>query len=266
MKEFLATHTISTVEELDRFLAQTATGNTETRKSLLQYYRKQGRVVPVRRGLYLVVPAGMAPDAVPVDPYLIAAKSAPDALIAYHSALEVHGRAYSTFSTVSFFSARLRGAFSFGGYSFRSVSPPAALRDAAEEQHGVVRRNRSGVDLAVTGLERTLVDVLDRPLLSGGWEEVWRSLEAVEFFDLDAVVAYALLLKNGATAAKVGFFLTQHRGALMAEDRHLAPLLKLRPRQPQYWERAKRHGGKLDKEWNIIVPEEILRRTWEEVA
>ncbi|HOW52625.1 MAG TPA: transcriptional regulator [bacterium] len=262
MKEFLTTRAVFTVEELDSAAAK----NKGTRNSLLQYFRKQGRIVPVRRGLYLVVPAGMAPDAALVDPYLIAAKAAPDAVIGYHSALEVHGRAYSTFSTVTFFSARLRGEFSFRGYSFRPVLPPAALRDAAEGQNGVVRRNRAGVDLAVTGLERTLVDVLDRPLLSGGWEEVWRSLEAVEFFDLDAVVAYTLLLNNGATAAKVGFFLTQHKEALMVEDRHLAPLLKLRPRQPQYWERAKRNGGKLNGEWNIIVPEEILRRSWEEVA
>lgn len=262
MKEFLMTRTIFTVEELD----STVTKNKGTRNSLLQYFRKRGRIVPIRRGLYLVVPAGMTPDAVPVDPYLIAAKAASDAVIGYHSALEVHGRAYSTFSTVSFFSTRLRGEFSFRGYSFRPVLPPAALRDAAQERSGVVRRNRTGIDLAVTSLERTLVDVLDRPVLSGGWEEVWRSLEAVEFFDLDAVVAYTLLLGNGATAAKVGFFLAQHTEALMVEERHLAPLLKLRPRQPQYWDRAKRNGGKLNNEWNIIVPDEILRRTWEEVV
>jgi hypothetical protein len=38
------------------------------------------------------------------------------------------------------------------------------------------------------------VDVLDRPRLSGGWEEVWRSLETIPFLDLDQVVQYALLL------------------------------------------------------------------------
>jgi len=33
---------------------------------------------------------------------------------------------------------------------------------------------RSGQSLRVATLERTLVDVLDRPELSGSWEEIWR--------------------------------------------------------------------------------------------
>ena len=85
--------------------------------------------------------------------------------------------------------------------------------------------------LRVTNLERTLVDVLDRPGLSGSWEEIWRSLESVEFFDLDKVVEYALLLGNATTAAKVGFFLEQHRETLMVEDRHLKEL-QVPARQP----------------------------------
>jgi hypothetical protein len=44
-----------------------------------------------------------------------------------------------------------------------------------------------------------LVDVLDRPDLSGGWEEIWRSLETIEYFDLDEIVAYARLLDNATT-------------------------------------------------------------------
>ena len=48
--------------------------------------------------------------------------------------------------------------------------------------------DRAGLAVRVTSLERTLVDVLDRTDLSGGWEEIWRSLEMVEFFDLDVVI------------------------------------------------------------------------------
>ena len=66
----------------------------------------------------------------------------------------------------------------------------------------------------MTGLERTLVDVLNRPDLTGSWEEIWRSLESVEFFDLDKVAEYVHLLGNATTAAKVDFFLEQHREAL----------------------------------------------------
>lgn len=84
-----------------------------------------------------------------------------------------------------------------------------------------------------------MVDVLDRPDFSGSWEEIWRSLEAVEFFDLNKVVEYALLLGNATTRVKVGLFLDQHRETLMVEDRHLNVLHDMRPRQPHYLNRSR---------------------------
>ena len=123
----------------------------------------------------------------------------------------------------------------------------------------------AGVELRVTSLERTLVDVLERPDLSGSWEEIWRSLETIEFFDLDKVVEYTLLLENSTTAGKVGFFLEQHREPLMVEPRHLEALRARRPRQPHYLDRAKRTSGRLVSEWNLVVPMDVYERTWSEV-
>lgn len=119
--------------------------------------------------------------------------------------------------------------------------------------------------MRVTTLERTLVDVLDAPQLGGGWEEIWRSLESVEFFDLDAVVEYAQKVDSSLTVARVGFFLDQHRDALMVEERHLAALRERAPRQPAYLDR-KREPGKLVAGWNLVVPGRVLTRSWGAVA
>jgi predicted transcriptional regulator of viral defense system len=124
---------------------------------------------------------------------------------------------------------------------------------------------RSGVSIRVTNLERAMIDVLDRPELGGGWEEIWRSLEGIEFFNLDHVVEYTLLLKNRTTAAKVGFFLEQHREALMVNDSHLDALRNLRPRKPHYMMRTTRKPGRLVTNWGLVVPMEILNRSWQEV-
>jgi hypothetical protein len=56
------------------------------------------------------------------------------------------------------------------------------------------------------------------------------SLESVEYFDLDQVGEYALLLGNATTTAKVGFYLDQHRESLMVDDKDLRALRKHRPR------------------------------------
>ena len=115
-----------------------------------------------------------------------------------------------------------------------------------------------------TLLERTLVDLFDRPDLGGGVEEVWRSLAAVEFFDLEAVTEYALLLGNATTVAKVGFFLEAHRERLMVSDAHLARLRRHRPRQPHYLEKRDSGKARLVAGWNLVVPESVMDQPWEE--
>ncbi len=265
LNQFLSQHAVFTLDELDRFLSTRGSGNPNTRKSLLTYYRKQGRIIPIRRGLYTTVPAGGDPRSSPVDPYLVAAKLTPDAVLAYHTALEFHGKAYSVYMRLHYVSANKSIPLTYQGHEFVRAPVPPALVAKGEEMFGVIRRNRSGVELRVTSLERTLVDVLNRPDLTGGWEEIWRSLESVEFFDLDQVIAYVRLMENATTAAKVGFFLEQHREALMVENVHLEPLRRLRPRQPRYFVRTNRENCRWVGDWNLMIPVEILNRSWEEV-
>lgn len=265
MNKFLSQHNVFTVEELDRYLYQKGSGNPNTRKALLTYYRKQGRILPVRRGIYAVVPPGSSPDSYPVDMYLLASKMAEDAVIAYHTALEYHGKAYSVYHRLHYLSTHRSLPVNFRSYVIKRVPVPQALRSKGKEMFGVTQLKRLGGVLRVTNLERTFVDVLDRPQLAGSWEEIWRSLESVEFFDIDQVIEYVELLENATTAAKVGFFLTQHRESLMVDDEHLKSLRNMRPRQPHYLNRGKRINGQWVKNWNLIVPNEILKRSWGEV-
>jgi len=214
--------------------------------------------------LYAVVPIGSEPGTSSVDPYLVAAKMAPDAVVAYHSALEFLGRAYSVYSRIHYVSAHRSVPLRLGPVEIKGVPAPPALRSTGREMFGVISRMRSGIDLRVTGFERTLVDTLDRPDLTGSWEEIWRSLEMVEFFNLDTVLEYIELLDNATTAAKVGFFLEQHKEALSVDDSHLDRFRRLRPRQPHYLARRKRGAVRLVGEWNLIIPNEVLNRSWEE--
>jgi predicted transcriptional regulator of viral defense system len=265
LNTFLSRHEVFTVEELDHFLAEKGSGKPNTRKALLSYYRKQGRIVPVRRGLYAVVPFGSSPESSPVDMYLLAAKMTGDAVLGYHTALEFHGKAYSVYSRLHYLSARRSLPVVFRNYEIRRVAVPQPLLEKGKEMIGVLRRRRKESELRVTGLERTLVDVLDRPDLTGSWEEIWRSLESVEFFDIEQVIEYVLLLENSTTAAKVGFYLDQHREDLMINNADLKPLHRLRPRQPHYLERGRRRVSRWVKKWNLMVPDEILNRSWGEV-
>lgn len=262
---FFRQHPVFTGQELAAHLASRGAVGHRSQEALLAYYTKTGRIIRVRRGLYAVVPPGTETASYPVDPYLIAGKVTPDAVLSHHTALEFHGRAYSAWNQLIYSASRPVGSLTFRSHAFQGAKFPEALRRSGMEHFGVLSRERSGVRVRVSSLERALVDVLHRPDLAGGWEEVWRSLESVEFFNLDRVVEYVSLLGNATTAAKVGFFLEQHRDALMVEEHHLRPLRERRPRRPHYLDRNKRRPGCLVADWSLLVPNDVLERSWGDV-
>ena len=74
---FLNRKTVFDLREFDDFYSRERPGKATSRRALLKYYVRTGRVKPVRKGLYLSKPPGIP---VVADPYLICAKMAPDAV------------------------------------------------------------------------------------------------------------------------------------------------------------------------------------------
>lgn len=262
---FFRNHPVFTGDEFAKHLSCSGREGLRTKESILAYHTGTGRLLRVRRGLYAVIPPGADRDSYPVDPYLVASKLTLDSVLSHHTALEFHGQAYTSWQQLSYQARRPLRRLTFRSHVFRGTRFPEALLHSGNEMFDVLTVERANVSLRVASLERTMVDVLNRPRYSGGWEEVWRSLESVEFFDLDRVVEYALLMKNATTVATVGFFLTQRRDGLMVEERHLDELRRNRPRRPHYLDRAN-PGGRLVSEWNLVAPEEVIERSWTEVV
>src|SRR6185437_14499026 len=120
---FFSTHPVFTTDEFEEFMRHRGSTNPRTRRNLLHYFHSQGTIFNIRRGIYCSVPPGTNPKACPIDSYLLAAKLAPDAVIAYHSALELHGRSYSMQNRVVFISRKYPAGhtFSFRGMRYQSV-------------------------------------------------------------------------------------------------------------------------------------------------
>jgi len=262
---FFGMHPVFTREALVRHLTEQGgrEPNPATVRELLRYHQRTGRILAVRRGLFATVPPGSTPESAPMDAYLVGAMGCPGGVLAYHTALELHGLAYSTFEEVQILVPRLVRGWTFKGVDYRPLRAREALGEAAMTL-GVEAMDRLGMDIQVTSQARTLVDVLDRPGWAGGWEEVWRSLEGIRLLDLRAVLTYMERLDNATTAALVGFFLEQHQEALGLDAAELASLEPMRPKSKHYLSRTE--GGRLAKRWNLIVPERLWRRAWEEMG
>lgn len=263
LSTFIAQSHIFTIDGIKKYF-NVSEGNS-TLKNLLNYHLKSGHLIHIRRGLYYTVPKGVDPKDYPIDPYLVASKLAEDSVLAYHTALAYLGGLYTVRNDFVFLTqTKIKTPFSFREATYHASSVPANLVNAKTSDFGIQTTDRLGHKILVTSLERTLVDVLDRPSLMGSWEEIWRSLESVEYFKLDQVVQYALLLGNATTIAKLGFSLEMHREPLMVSDQYLEELHTHCPSKPHYIERNQTRPQKLIKKWNLIVPTDLINRNWEE--
>lgn len=253
---FFARHPVFTTDE---FAAANQHTKRESKHSLLAYNRRSGRLINIRRGLYAVVPDGMAAESYMVNPYLVAAKATTDAVLAYHSALSFHGYAYSQFSTVTYLTAQKEAKkFDFQGSDYVGVTQPLSLLRRRKTNFGVEEADQIGMSVRVTSLERTLVDCFDRLDLTGGLEEVWRSLQMVPQLRVREIGEYSRLLGNAVTTAKVGVFLQLNREHFRVKEEDLELLRKHRPSNKCYMVPGER-GGKLVSEWNLVVPQYVLR-------
>lgn len=72
-----------------------------------------------------------------IDPYLIASKATADTIIAYHTALEFHGIAYTAFNEFTFLVNRQISSFNYESQHFRAVMQPKALIQSNHMDYGV---------------------------------------------------------------------------------------------------------------------------------
>lgn len=257
LKDFLDSHPVFTIDEIANARSQKGAFKSSTLYNLLAYHQKQGHIVRIRGGLYCTVPIGIEASQYLVDPFLVASKMSEDAVLGYRTALDLFGKLHTPQNEFNYLSKESKTCC-FQDVKYRAVSFPIALQRSNSEQLGAISVDRLGQKVFVTSLERTLVDVLDRPYLCGSWEEIWLSLESIEYVDLELVLEYAFLLGKQNTLAKLGFFLELHREQFMVPETCLQELLKGIPKKPFYLDPNRNQPQKMVTKWNLIAPLPLL--------
>lgn len=148
------------------------------------------------------------------------------------------------------------------GMEWPAVPHPIALVRKRRTGFGVVRIDRRGHTLRVTGPERTLVDGFAAPWWVGGLEELVESAAGFRDLDLDLLDAYLKLLDRRVLDAAVGWFLERHPEVSTGVTTLLAKLEKRVPHQPLYLG-GRRAGGRLQRRWNILVPPQLATSAFE---
>lgn len=261
LDKFFAKYPVFHYGELRDYLSQEAPYNETTLKTLVQYHINKQHIARIYRGYYAVVSDLKSQGTITEDPLLIAGRFADDSIIAYHSALSYHAMAYTILDKI-FFLTKKRASFEHSNLTYRAINHPSPLKT---DNYFVETKlyDRQGLDIRVTSVERTLVDCLHKPQFSGGWEEIWRAADMINFVDSQHIIDYALLLKNASTIAKLGFYLEHNQAQLNVDESTLKILEKKKPKSTHYMTKDDKYNRHV-KRWNLMVPEYILNRDWEE--
>lgn len=225
-----------------------------------KHHLRTGRLKVAARGVYAVVPFGLDSKGFEPDPFLVAAALRPDAVFAFHSALQLLGTAHTTWHEVTAFSrAKRAGPMTLVTTWIRFLPHPRPLLRQGKENLGVVESRRGNRQLLFTGRERTLIDGFRQPRWVGGFEELEES--AAGFASLDFELLRTVLEAYGSRRlfAATGWFLERYQQTFYVADEYLKALEQQRPRAPLYLD-PERTPGRLFKRWNLIVPEGLLAR------
>ena len=264
LDEFLEHAPVFTLSELVQWLQKNSAKTPRAAAyNFVKNRRRAGRLAVVKEGLYFVVRPGATAMTTPLDEFLIASKLAPDATLAFHTALDVLGFGHSLFSTHYYFSETSRRPVRFRKGLFRCVTFPTALLKSRAHEFGLEKVERLGQKTVTTGKERTLVEALEHPEYCGGFEEMYRSLEKIPYLQFDTLVKYLDLRRKKKLYAVVGFFLEQHREEFHVEEPLLRHLESMKPSTPDYWDRSKKESA-YARRWNLVVPKAAMHRAWEE--
>jgi predicted transcriptional regulator of viral defense system len=230
----------------------------KTVTAMLSQHVKAGNIKRIARGLYASVPKHADAATWWVDRFLLASRLRPEAVIGYHSALELHGYAYTAEFDVQAIAPGEPGLFKTKEFSCRFVRPTTPLGPES-----IITVDRLGQAVAVTTLERTVADLFDRPDLAGGAEELVNSLDLVGRLDAERLAAHLAANGNATAAGAAGWWLESRREHLRVPDSALETIHKLAPRQNRYALGATVGQGQAAPGWGVILPRAFVDQRFE---
>ena len=252
--KFVIQKEIVTSEELTHFSQeQIGKDYKYIYKKYLFPFLKEGRIKRVQKGMYAAVNIYIDED-LPADRYLIATKVRPEYYLGYHSALELHGCAYSAFNTMFISTTRSN---SFRPFSFENVKyQPVRQKDVDTEVITIKYRKK---EIRISSPSRTFVECINRLDLVGGIEECLKSLDGLQGVDISGVTKVLNQYHNNRLMRSVGFFLekmSDHSPFYGHIDNRVLKVFEDGiGKAPMYFDQGV--ASEYNKRWNLYIPKEL---------
>ena len=229
------------IEDVNRYY-----DNMDSARSAVKRLMGRGMAVKIRNNLYTCI-SGETGQPV-ANRFQIASSITPTSYISHHTAMEYYGITDQVYYEVCVSSETRFSDFEFDGYLYRYMP--------SKNPEGIERPAYSG-GIAVTNLERTLVDSVKDMDKIAGMEEVICDIECMHQVRENRLLRYLELYHNQFLYQKMGFLLSANKENLrLSED--FFEVCKQQIGKSKRYLTKEAETGRYDKEWKLIVPEGLF--------
>ena len=217
--------------------------NIESARSAIKRMMKEKMVAKIRNNMYTCISGETgAPVA---NRFQIASHITPTSYVSHHTAMEYYGITDQVFYDVYVSSETAFREFTFDGYTYRYV--------ASKILEGVEKPAFSG-GIAITNIERTIVDCVKDMDKIAGIEEVVQNIESMGRMQEKRILKYLELFQNQFLYQKLGYLLSERKEQMGLSDAFFDNCKEKIGKSKRYLTRDQ-EGGRYDDEWKLVVPE-----------
>lgn len=221
--------------------------NMESARSAIKRLMKEGIVAKIRNNMYTCISGETgAPVA---NRFQIASHITPTSYVSHHTAMEYYGITDQVYYDVYVSSETSFREFAFNGYTYCFV--------VSKSSEGIEKPPYSG-GVAVTNLERTIVDSIKDMDKIAGIEEVVKNIESVHRMQEKRLLKYLELYQNQFLYQKMGYLLWQHKEQMGLSDLFFEKCKKQIGKSKRYLTRDQ-NGGCYDDTWKLIIPDDLQK-------
>ena len=221
-------------------------GNKNTAHSLVSAYIKKGYIQSVKRNLYVTI--SLETKMPVVNRFVIASHVTGSSFISHHTAFEYYGMANQVFYELYISSETEFKSFWFDGYNYKYIR--------TKMNQGV---NKSGDDICVTDVERTVIDSIKDFEKIAGIEELLRCLEMITFLDTTKLKKYLAAYDSQILYQKVGYILSHFKASMKLDDDFFVFCKsKLNKSVRYFYNGIEKESPIYDNFWQIFVPVSLL--------
>lgn len=219
--------------------------NMNSARSAIKRLMKEGMVGKIRNNMYTCVSGETgAPVA---NRFQIASHITPTSYVSHHTAMEYYGITDQVFYDVYVSSETSFRDFTFDGYTYRFI--------ASKNLEGVEKPPYSG-GVAVTNVERTIVDSIKDMDKIAGMEEVVQDIKSVHRMQEKRLLKYLELCQNQFLYQKLGYLLWPNKEQMGLSDSFFESCKRQIGKSKRYLTRDQ-EDGYYDNIWKLVVPGDL---------